>query len=155
MTKTRKGERLPCVSTGLFTGPILGRVGAPPTLMAGGLLCCVGCIGSSLAPNIYVLIVCFGVLTGIVFLTIVCFGVLTGIVCYLHLFCCADRCHNTNFTLIHSLTPFCLYRQKPVNIHNIFYSHIHSTLSYTYPYVTVSFKTTKRILNIYFNTTIT
>ena len=72
MTKTRKGDRFPCVSTGVFTGPILGRVGAPPTLMAGGLLCCVGCIGSSLAPNIYVLIVCFGVLTGIVFVTIVC-----------------------------------------------------------------------------------
>ena len=105
MTKTRKGDRLPCVSTGLFTGPILGRVGAPPTLMAGGLLCCVGCIGSSLAPNIYVLIVCFGVLTGIVFITIVCFGVLTGIlfvtivcfgvlrdvVCFLRLLWCSDR----------------------------------------------------------------
>ena len=71
---------MPCVSTGVFTGPILGRVGAPPTLMAGGLLCCVGYIGSSLAPNIYVLIVCFGVLAGIVFVIIVCFGVLTGIV---------------------------------------------------------------------------
>ena len=83
MTKTRKGDRLPCVSTGLFTGPILGRVGAPSTLMAGGLLCCVGCIGSSLAPNIYVLIVCF--------------GVLTGIVCFLCLLWCADRyslCHH-------------------------------------------------------------
>ena len=49
---------------GLVTGPVLGRVGGAVTLVAGGVLCFVGCLGSSLAPNIYVLIVCFGGLTG-------------------------------------------------------------------------------------------
>ena len=143
-TKTRKGDRLPCVSTGVFTGPILGRVGAPPTLMAGGLLCCVGCIGSSLAPNIYVLIVCFGVLTGIVFVTIVCFGVLTGV----------------TIETLPSFTPrllsvyrnkslYCKYTQHILFTHS-FYGFIRVFIS-----VTVSSKTTKRILNIYFSKTIT
>jgi len=143
-TKTRKGDRLPCVSTGVFTGPILGRVGAPPTLMAGGLLCCVGCIGSSLAPNIYVLIVFFGVLTGIVFVTIVCFGVLTGV----------------TIETLPSFTPrllsvyrnkslYCKYTQHILFTHS-FYGFIRVFIS-----VTVSSKTTKRILNIYFSKTIT
>ena len=63
-----------------MTGPFLGRLGGAVTLMTGGLLCCVGCIGSSLAPNIYVLIVCFGVLAGTVFVLVVFFGVTTNIV---------------------------------------------------------------------------
>ena len=171
-TKTRKGDRLPCVSTGVFTGPILGRVGAPPTLMAGGLLCCVGCIGSSLAPNIYVLIVCFGVLTGIVFVTIVCFavqtgivfvtivcfGVLTGIV-FVTIVCFAVQTGVTIETLP-SFTPrllsvyrnkslYCKYTQHILFTHS-FYGFIRVFIS-----VTVSSKTTKRILNIYFSKTIT
>ena len=48
-----------------MTGPVVGQVGGAVALMAGGLLCCAGCVGSSLAPNVYVLIVCFGGLTGI------------------------------------------------------------------------------------------
>ena len=157
-TKTRKGDRLPCVSTGVFTGPILGRVGAPPTLMAGGLLCCVGCIGSSLAPNIYVLIVCFGVLTGIVFVTIVCFAVQTGIV-FVTIVCFGVLTGVTIETLP-SFTPrllsvyrnkslYCKYTQHILFTHS-FYGFIRVFIS-----VTVSSKTTKRILNIYFSKTIT
>ncbi|KAK7091722.1 hypothetical protein V1264_009369 [Littorina saxatilis] len=49
---------------GIITGPVIGHVGGAATMVAGSLLCCVGCIGSSLAPNIYVVIVCFGAVTG-------------------------------------------------------------------------------------------
>ncbi|XP_070208341.1 uncharacterized protein [Littorina saxatilis] len=50
---------------GIITGPVIGHVGGATTMVAGSLLCCVGCIGSSLAPNIYVVIVCFGAITGL------------------------------------------------------------------------------------------
>ena len=144
---------MPCVSTGVFTGPILGRVGAPPTLMAGGLLCCVGCIGSSLAPNIYVLIVCFGVLTGIVFVTIVCFGVLSGIV-FVTIVCFGVLTGVTIETLP-SFTPrllsvyrnkslYCKYTQHILFTHS-FYAFIRVSTS-----VTVSSKNTKRIIYNFF-----
>ena len=49
---------------GIVTGPMIGRCGGAVTMAAGGVLCCAGCIGSSLAPSIYVLVVCFGGVTG-------------------------------------------------------------------------------------------
>ena len=140
--------------------------------MAGGLLCCVGCIGSSLAPNIYVLIVCFGVLTGIVFVTIVCFGVLTGIVFVTIVYfgvltgivfvtiVCFGVLTGVTIETLPSFTPrllsvyrnknlYCKYTQHILFTHS-FYAFIRIFIS-----VTVSSKTTKRILNIYFSKTIT
>ena len=45
-------------------------------------------------------------------------------------------CHNTNFTSFTLWFLFIyIYEQKLVNIHNIFYSPIHSMLSYAYSYI--------------------
>ena len=39
-------------------------------------------------------------------------------------------CHNTNFTLIHSLTPFCVYKQKLVMLYCKYTQHTLFTYSF-------------------------
>ena len=134
--------------------------------MAGGLLCCVGCIGSSLAPNIYVLIVCSGVLTGIVFVTIVCFGVLTGIV-FVTIVCfgvlsgivfvtivCFGVLTGVTIETLPSFTPRLLsvYRNKSLYCkytQHILFTHSFYAFIRVFTSVTVSSKNTKRIIYIY------
>ena len=49
---------------GPMGGWCVGKVGARWTVVIGGLLAAAGCLGSSFAPNIYVLFLTHGVING-------------------------------------------------------------------------------------------
>ena len=63
-TLKHKDLKIVIFLSGILVGPIIGRAGGHMVMLVGSILGSVGCLLSYFAPNIYVLVTSFGVLTG-------------------------------------------------------------------------------------------